>query len=105
MKLLKWIGLGISIWAVSLVWPEVNLGLSVPVMVGLVGLSGLGLMMVGLLALLEQHLDRGLAQPTSTVHRQVETSPPVWHAQPTRPMLGAVIRHNTASRPTRPVAI
>jgi len=39
MKALKIIGLGIAIWGLSLVWPEVNLLLTSPVMIGL----GLGL--------------------------------------------------------------
>lgn len=98
MKLLKWIGLGIGIWAVSLVWPEINLGLFVPVIIGLFGLSGI-------LALLDQRFDQALIQSTATAHRPAETSAPARHAQSTRPMLGEVIRHNTASRPTRPVAV
>jgi hypothetical protein len=40
MKLLKLAGLGIAIWGLSLVWPEVNLALTPAVMVGLV--LGLG---------------------------------------------------------------
>lgn len=97
MKLLKWISLGIAIWAASLVWPEINLGLTGPVVVSLMALSGLGLMLVGLLALLEQHLDRSLPPAIP--------SAPARHAHSTRPMLSEVIRHNTGSRPTRPVAI
>jgi hypothetical protein len=33
--MLKWIGLGVAIWSLSLVWPEVNLVLTPPVMAGL----------------------------------------------------------------------
>lgn len=35
MKMLKWIGLGLVIWSLSLLWPEINLILTPPVMGGL----------------------------------------------------------------------
>lgn len=40
MKTVKIIGLGISIWLLSLLWPQVNQWLSTPVMLAL--LAGLG---------------------------------------------------------------
>jgi hypothetical protein len=36
MKMLKWVGLGLVIWSLSLLWPEINLILTPPVMIGLV---------------------------------------------------------------------
>ncbi len=35
LKVLKWMGLGLVIWSLSLVWPEINLILTPPVMAGL----------------------------------------------------------------------
>jgi hypothetical protein len=40
MKVLKLAGLGIVIWGLSLIWPEVNQFLTAPVMIGM--LFGLG---------------------------------------------------------------
>lgn len=36
LNLLKWLSLGIAIWGITLVWPEINLILTLPVMAGLV---------------------------------------------------------------------
>jgi hypothetical protein len=36
VTMLKWIGLGVIIWSLSLLWPEVNLVLSLPLLAGLV---------------------------------------------------------------------
>jgi hypothetical protein len=36
VTILKWMGLGVAIWSLSLVWPEVNLVLTLPVIAGLV---------------------------------------------------------------------
>jgi|GEM_PF-1901839 len=36
LNLLKWLILGIAIWSITLVWPEINLILTLPIMVGLV---------------------------------------------------------------------
>ena len=55
MKGLKLVGLGIAIWGLSLLWPEVNLVLTLPVMIGVV----LGLGVASLLAyVLGQRLDQ-----------------------------------------------
>jgi hypothetical protein len=55
MKGLKIVGLGVAIWGLSLLWPEVNLVLTLPVMMGVV----LGLGVVTLLAcILVQYLDQ-----------------------------------------------
>lgn len=35
MKALRIVGLGIAIWGLSLVWPEINLVLTPPAMIGL----------------------------------------------------------------------
>lgn len=55
MKGLKIVGLGVTIWGLSLLWPEVNLVLTPPVMIGVV----LGL---GVAALLAYVLDQRLGQ-------------------------------------------
>ena len=55
MKGLKLIGLGVVIWGLSLLWPEVNLVLTPPVIIGL----ALGL---GAAALLAYVLDQRLGQ-------------------------------------------
>lgn len=52
-KVVKIIGLGIGIWGLSLIWPEINLGLTDPVLVGL----GLGLCLVMLVYSLLRYLD------------------------------------------------
>lgn len=53
MKALRTIGLGIVIWGLSLVWPEINLMLTPPAMIGL--LLALGGTALGYL--LSQRLD------------------------------------------------
>jgi len=55
MKGLKLVGMGVVIWGLSLLWPEVNLALTPPIMIGMV----LGLGVAALLArVLVQHLDQ-----------------------------------------------
>ena len=55
VKVLKIIGLGVAIWGLSLLWPEVNLVLTPPVMIGVV----LGLGAAELLAyVFDQRLDQ-----------------------------------------------
>lgn len=55
MKGLKIVGLGVVIWGLSLLWPEVNLVLTPPVMIGAVlGLGGAAL----LARVLVQHFDQ-----------------------------------------------
>ena len=54
MKGLKIVGLGIAIWGLSLLWPEINLVLTPPVMIGVV----LGLGAAALLACLLGRLDQ-----------------------------------------------
>lgn len=36
LNMLKWLGLGVVIWSMTLVWPEINLALTLPVIVGLI---------------------------------------------------------------------
>lgn len=36
LNILKWLGLGVVIWGMTLVWPEINLALTLPVIVGLI---------------------------------------------------------------------
>jgi hypothetical protein len=55
MKGLKVVGLGVAIWGLGLLWPEVNLVLTLPVMIGVV----LGLGAAALLAyVFDQRLDQ-----------------------------------------------
>jgi len=55
VKGLKFVGMGIVIWGLSLLWPEVNLVLTLPVMIGVV----LGLGSAAVLAyVLGQRLDQ-----------------------------------------------
>jgi hypothetical protein len=56
MKGLKCVGLAAVIWGLSLLWPDVNLMLTLPVMAGVV----LGLGVAALLTcILDQRLDQG----------------------------------------------
>ncbi len=78
LHLLKWLSLGIAIWAVTLVWPEINLILTLPVITGLA------------LALAVIILAYGLGY----YHSQVDQSKTPSRDQ-TKP--------NHSSRPSRPV--
>jgi hypothetical protein len=53
MRALKLVGLGIALWGSSMLWPEVNLALTPPVIMGLV----LGLGAATLAYVLSQRLD------------------------------------------------
>lgn len=35
LKMLKWVSLGVTIWSITLIWPEINLVLILPVITGL----------------------------------------------------------------------
>lgn len=76
MKGLKVIGLGIAIWGLSLLWPEINLLLSSRVMTGL-----------------------GLALGTTMLIYEVAHHLKCWH----HPSNGT--RSNHASRPVPPIAL
>jgi uncharacterized membrane protein len=59
MKGLKFVGLGVAIWGLSLLWPEVNLMLTPPTMMGVVlGLGAAALLVYVLSQLLDQGHDR-----------------------------------------------
>ena len=59
MKGLKFVGLGVAIWGLSLLWPEVNLMLTLPMMTGVVlGLGAAALLVYVLSQLLDQRHDR-----------------------------------------------
>ena len=53
MKALKIISLGLALWGLSLIWPEINQHLTEPVTLKLIG--GLGLVMLAYI--IAQHLD------------------------------------------------
>jgi hypothetical protein len=73
MKGLKFVGLGVAIWGLSLLWPEVNLVLTPPTMIGVVlGLGAAALLVYVLSQLLDQHHDRN-----SDGARQVHLSPTI----------------------------
>jgi len=58
-KGLKFVGLGVAIWGLSLLWPEVNLILTPPMMMGVVlGLGTAALLVYVLSQLLDQRHDR-----------------------------------------------
>jgi hypothetical protein len=69
MKGLKIVGLGVAIWGLSLLWPEVNLVLTPPVMIGVVlGLGAAALLVYVLDQRLDQRCDReeaGQGYPSS----------------------------------------
>jgi len=59
MKGLKFVGLGVAIWGFSLLWPEVSLMLTPPIMIGVVlGLGAATLLVYVLSQLLDQRHDR-----------------------------------------------
>jgi hypothetical protein len=59
MKRLKFVGLGVAIWGLSLLWPEVNPMLTPPMMIGVVlGLGAAALLVYVLSQLLDQRHDR-----------------------------------------------
>ena len=59
MKGLNFVGLGVAIWGLSLLWPEVNLMLTPPIMIEVVlGLGAAALLVYVLSQLLDQHHDR-----------------------------------------------
>jgi hypothetical protein len=73
MKGLKFVGLGVAIWGLSLLWPEVNLMLTPPVMIkGVLGLGAAVLLVYVLSQLLDQRHDR-----TSDGAGQVHLSPTI----------------------------
>lgn len=53
MKVLKIISLGIALWGLTLIWPEINQHLTQPVTLRLIG----GLSLVMLAYIIAQHLD------------------------------------------------
>ncbi|MCB0154038.1 MAG: hypothetical protein KDF65_04510 [Anaerolineae bacterium] len=55
MKVLKIISLGLALWGMTLIWPEVNQHLTEPVTLKLIG----GLSLVMLAYIIAQHLDWG----------------------------------------------
>jgi hypothetical protein len=81
MKGLKLVGLSVAIWGLSLLWPEVNLVLAPPAMIGVVlGLGGAVLVTYAL----DQHLDQRHDQK----HKAGQDDPP----QPTPPTPAALTR-------------
>jgi hypothetical protein len=56
---LKFVGLGIAIWSLSLLWPQVNRVLTPPVMVASVSGLGAGMLAYVLYQHLGQHNDHG----------------------------------------------
>jgi len=54
MKWLKLVGLGMTIWSLSLVWPDINLGFTPTVMIA----SGSGLAAAALVYRLGRHLNQ-----------------------------------------------
>jgi hypothetical protein len=58
LNVLKWLGLGVAIWGVSLLWPEINLALTPPVMAGLV-LALAAIILAYILGYYHSRIDQG----------------------------------------------
>jgi hypothetical protein len=63
-RILKVIGLGLLIWSLGLLWPEINLTLVLAIAVAAALILGI----VALLALWQQHLDQGSTHPPKKQH-------------------------------------
>jgi hypothetical protein len=74
MKMLRLVGLGVAIWALSLVWTEVNLILTPSTMIGLI----VGLVAVAVVYRLSQR-QRRCPEDNTTDHT-------TRHTHPTRPV-------------------
>lgn len=73
VTVLKWIGLGVAVWSLSLVWPEVNSNLTPSVIAGLaLTLTALGGAYV--LSYYQRRIDRGPGQQPE--NRQKHSSRP-----------------------------
>ena len=73
MKELKMIGLGIAIWALSLVWPEINQVLTPQIMAK----ASIGLGVIILIYQLTLHFKKRWQQPTDQVRRSDHPSGPM----------------------------
>jgi hypothetical protein len=60
--MLKWIGLGVVIWSLSLAWPEINLILTPPVLAGLVLALG-AVILAYILGYYHRQIDQGQTEP------------------------------------------
>jgi hypothetical protein len=106
MKLLKIIGLGLAIWGMTLLWPEINQLLTPPITWVLV----IGLLAVMMAYFLGQHFGQSNGngntghalhtQPTRPVAVTAQRRP---NSRPTLPLRSSHAQH-PHSRPTRPMS-
>jgi hypothetical protein len=99
MKELKVILLGIAIWSLSLLWPEVNQLLSplaTIVLMVVIGTTGLGI--IALIYVLEQKS----GQEQDDLYGETGYD---FHSRVTRPMPAFVTGNDPASEPTRPLVV
>ncbi len=71
MRAIKFVALGSVVWSLSLLWPEINKVLTVPVAVALV----LGLGIVELLFIFDRHSDRGGTDKRDDTHQNHSSCP------------------------------
>lgn len=99
MKELKVVLLGIAIWSLSLLWPEVNRHLSplaTAILMVVIGATGLGV--IALIYVLEQKSDR----TQDSLYRETDYD---FHSRVTRPLAVLISGNDPASEPTRPLVV
>jgi hypothetical protein len=103
MKSLKFLSVGIVFWGMTLLWPEVNLLLTPPVMIALViGLSAISFAYFLGLRFGQPDGNGNSGQNLYAPAVQPATKGQHSHSRPTLP-LRATRRQNLHSRPTRPI--
>ena len=103
MKLLKILSVGLAIWGLTLLWPEVNLLLNPPVMIVLaIGLSAVSFAYFLGLRFGQPNGNGDMGQSLYAPAVQPATSGRRSHSRPTLP-LRATEGHRHHSRPTRPI--
>ena len=99
MKELKVVLLGIAIWSLSLLWPEVNRLLSpLATAVLMVIITATALGVITLIYVLEQELGQEQSY-------QYEETGYDFHSRVTRPMSVLISGNDPASEPTRPLVV
>ena len=103
MKSLKILSVGLTMWGIILLWPEVNLLLTPPVMIVLaIGLSAVSFAYFLGLRFGQPDENSDMGQNVYAPAVQPATSGRRSHSRPTLP-LRATERQKLHSRPTRPI--
>ena len=103
MKSLKILGVGLTIWGITLLWPEVNLLLTPPVMIVLaIGLSAVSFAYFLGLRFGQPNGNGDMGQGLYAPAAQPAKSERHSHSRPTLP-LKATERQRLHSSPTRPL--